>query len=92
MKNDDELDLWRAIRHAEAHGLDLHHREVAELLDIPPGRAHYLFQKWARRGYLEYGINAGLGWLTQYGRESVLTRHRNLEPDWNCRARVRAYR
>lgn len=42
-------------------------RVVATQVKMCPQRAHFLFDKWAKKGWYDYGVNAGLGWLTPEG-------------------------
>lgn len=91
MKKEDEFDYWRAIRHAEAHDLDRTFRQIARDLEIPSERAWYLLEKWERKGYTDCGVSPMAGWLTEFGRETVLTRYKNIEPDDQPRYRWPAY-
>jgi hypothetical protein len=45
---------------------------------IHPNRIHALCEKWARRGYMDYGVTARTGWLTDKGKawvEEIKARH-----------------
>lgn len=39
-------------------------RQVIAYLGIPPKRARYWLEKWARQGGYEYGVAVDLGWIT----------------------------
>ena len=39
-------------------------RDVVRKLDINEKRAAYICQKWADKGWYDYGVNVLAGWLT----------------------------
>lgn len=39
--------------------------------DIPDKRKWYILDKWARKGYYEYGVTLDLGWITPAGRKRL---------------------
>ena len=56
---DDESKLWLSF------GLNTEHetpRAAGRALGIPPRRVEYLCEKWARKGWYDYGVAADLGW------------------------------
>lgn len=44
-------------------------RDVAKRLGIHPKRAGYLFLKWSRKGWADYGVSADTCWLERDGLE-----------------------
>lgn len=70
IKADEKILLVELLRRGEYQALDEFGRgirDVATGKDIPEKRACYLFEKWYDRGWYEYGVNIGLGWLTPEG-------------------------
>lgn len=43
-------------------------RDAGERLGIHPKRVAPLCERWAAKGWYDYGVNATLGWLTEAGR------------------------
>ena len=41
--------------------------DVAGRLGLHPRRAAYLWEKWAGKGWYEWGVSARRGWLTEKG-------------------------
>jgi hypothetical protein len=69
MKPDERALLVAIARdHAGAyhgpHPTFKHLRDIAAGIGMHPKRAQYLFEKWSRKGIVEYGVSAGTGWLT----------------------------
>ena len=46
-------------------------RDLWESMGMPYKRMLYLCEKWARKGWYDYGVSADLGWITEEGREEV---------------------
>jgi len=44
-------------------------RDVAKRLGMNENRAWYILEKWANKGWLEYGVSPFYGWLTDKGKE-----------------------
>ena len=65
----DEFFLFNTILYLHRTGKTNHitPRNVAAAHRIDAKRANYLFEKWAVRGWYEYGVSADLGWLTPTG-------------------------
>jgi hypothetical protein len=67
MKDDEKALLLAIARSPKSfprdiiNGLLIHHK-----------RAWYLLEKWARRGWYEYGVSLDLGWLTDAGKQAAL--------------------
>ncbi len=43
-------------------------RDVISELGMNTNRGCYICQKWAERGWYDYGVSVDLGWLTDAGR------------------------
>lgn len=39
--------------------------------DLPSRRLCYILNKWATRGWLEYGVSPQCGWLTEQGKTAA---------------------
>jgi len=50
-------------------------RAVIAALGMNPKRAHYLLDKWAERGWYDYGVCIDLGWLTIEGKNEPASSH-----------------
>lgn len=61
----DEQALLLAL--AEASDPEELPGDVAARLHIHPNRAAYIFAKWTRKGWYDYGVNVLLGWLEPAG-------------------------
>ena len=46
-------------------------REIMKTMSINRKRALYLLDKWADKGWYEYGTSLDLGWLTKEGIEAA---------------------
>lgn len=42
-----------------------HPRELIRRFPIHHKRAHYLLQKWCKKGWYEYGTSLDMGWVTE---------------------------
>lgn len=45
--------------------------EVSHCLGIPLKRAAYICEKWCRKGWYDYGVSVGMGWLETPGIEAA---------------------
>jgi hypothetical protein len=50
---------------------DLIAKMVADGLIASEKQAHATLEKWARKGWYEYGTSLDLGWLTKLGAEQL---------------------
>ncbi|MFI5297387.1 MAG: hypothetical protein ACHREM_04755 [Polyangiales bacterium] len=48
-------------------------RSEADAMGMHWKRADYIFEKWAARGWYDYGVSASLGWLTEEGKAKAET-------------------
>lgn len=76
-KRDDEIAFYAALKAAteEARALGINAlpswggarncKALARELGINEKRAFYLLQKWADKGWIEYGVWAWGGWFTE---------------------------
>ncbi len=69
MKPDERELLVAVADRGLAEGIGEFPREIAQTLGMNWKRANYLFEKWTRRGWYDYGTNVDLGWLTDAGRK-----------------------
>lgn len=68
----DERDLLMYIRkHCGEPGKRILPYKAAEFLGIPQKRYEYIFEKWADKGWWEYGTYSGSGWLEPKGIEAA---------------------
>lgn len=66
----DELLFRKAIADKVRSGGGAYARQIAKDLGMNEKRAWYLCDKWDRKGWWEYGVNALAGWLTEDGRRA----------------------
>lgn len=66
MKNDERLLLDKIQSQSDSDNFP-YARDVAKDLNIPPKRAAYIYDKWTRKGWYEYGVSVMAGWLTDEG-------------------------
>lgn len=64
MRKPDEIELFARMRAAEARGERCAGRAIGRRLGMHEGRQGRIMEKWADRGWLEYGVSAFAGWLT----------------------------
>jgi hypothetical protein len=77
MRKQDELDLFLALRltHAwppkpERPMAD----EVGAGLGIHTNRVHYVLDKWAGKGWWNYGVSLRTGWFTDAAPQQLMER------------------
>lgn len=46
-------------------------RSIGRVMGIPPKRVVALCEKWANKGWYEYGVSVDTGWLTEAGHERL---------------------
>lgn len=67
----DERDLLAALQHAQKSTPNVWRREsprsIIARLGIPARRAEYIFDKWDRKGWYDWGTCIDMGWLTEDG-------------------------
>jgi hypothetical protein len=66
MKNDEAELLQACQKRVPPNGTEMP-REVAASLGMHPKRAAYIFQKWTDRGWYNYGVSVGTGWMEPEG-------------------------
>lgn len=66
----DEIALLLALASVPA-GQHAYVRDLVGQLGIPEKRAAYICQKWADKGWYNYGVNVLAGWLEPRGREEA---------------------
>lgn len=68
MKPDEQNFLIHILVHqGKAYNSEPTVRRIIEFIGINHKRAWYLLDKWAGRGWYEYGVCIDLGWLTPEG-------------------------
>lgn len=84
MIKSDEKELMARLLLKERGSRDEHTgaRDIAADIGMCYQRACFLFVKWHRRGFYEYGVNLGLGWLTPTGREVACRYELEGYPTW----------
>jgi hypothetical protein len=67
VKHADETAFWTALRSKGKHpNVDGWEEAVSEVA-ISDKRAHYLAEKWSRRGLWDSGVTLRSGWFTDAG-------------------------
>jgi hypothetical protein len=69
----DEVILWKALKAGEQP------RDAGVRFGIPPKRVTYICEKWAGKGWYDYGVVADRGWLTPKGEAAFLIGDRGPE-------------
>lgn len=64
----DEKHLLIKIREAGKAEKLPYVRAIVSFLGINEKRAEYIFEKWCRKDWYEYGVSPFAGWLTQKGK------------------------
>lgn len=67
MKADEKALLLAIQRETSKHPPLPCPRDVAEALGMNAKRAAYLFEKWDKKGWYNYGVSLTTGWLTEKG-------------------------
>lgn len=65
---DDERKLLQELQRQSASGDIPYVRCVVSGLGINWRRAAYICDKWAAKGWYDYGVNVLAGWLTEKGK------------------------
>lgn len=64
MRKADEIAFYALARAARARGVAVRDTISSPQCPVPGKRAHYLLNKWATRGWYDYGVSLDLGWFT----------------------------
>lgn len=68
MKSDERELLRRLVEQTkDPNMISFMPFQIAELIGMHPKRLHYLCEKWIDKGWLECGVSARTGWLTDVG-------------------------
>jgi len=65
MVKEDEKELLSAV--VDKGDFPYRVREIVEELGMNENRAAYIFQKWADKGWYDYGVNVLSGWMMGTG-------------------------
>lgn len=70
MKDDEARLLSQAASGNPPWGKNM--REIVDEADyINPKRAWRILEKWTRKGWYQYGVGLGAGWLTEKGKAAA---------------------
>lgn len=64
MRKPDEIALFAAIRQRAPYTTEPTVRRIVAEIGINEARAAAILEKWAGKGWYEYGVNVLAGWLT----------------------------
>ncbi len=67
-RRDDEMVLLTAIQFKPNTETV---RDVIVRLGMPTKRTDYLLEKWARKGWYQWGVVIDMGWLTPEGKVAI---------------------
>ena len=67
---DDERIFLDVIQARTRTGPMPYPRQIADDLGMNAKRASYICEKWACKGWYDYGVNVLAGWLTDLGMEA----------------------
>lgn len=68
MIKNDEKQLLEILQHRSSNDHNQPYvRQIVYDLNMNEKRAVYILEKWANKGWYEYGVNVLAGWLTDKG-------------------------
>ena len=73
MKHRDEIHLWQRIQNTTHEPFDaIPLRDLCAELGMSEHRGAYLVNKWAREGFVDWGVSPMGPWLTDKGVDATI--------------------